>query len=571
MKLVRSLFSSLATRALFVTMLGIAFTVAALCLLTWRTLDNEIQNSLAEKTAWSLRVASEAFISYFPEYELKYNAAGEVERLVGPPIVDFSDNDAVDRVSRINHGTATVFRFDVAKNDFVRLSTTVKKADGSRAIGTVLGNNGPVFPVIMQGKVYSGVANILGVPYQTGYMPIESKDGKKLGILYIGVGKLAELRAATDGLYRDLLFASVIVMLLAMGIGWLILRKMFAPLPRLANVLHDISKNEGNVDVPHRKALGEIGLLANSMHALKSSVRERNALRENEAAEKSMEIEKARIRDANVEHFRQAISAITGRIASGSVQMDTATAKLLELVKSTALGADGANSAANQTAHGISSVAQSSEQLNASIREVATMAEESARIVGTAVSTGKSSQVGFTNLSSSAGRIGQVIGAIRAIAEQTNLLALNATIEAARAGEAGRGFAVVASEVKALASQTSAATEEIAGYVSEIQIASANVVNAFEGIINGLTEIEGATNSIAASVEEQGAATGEIARSASQAAEGADEMSQNVLNVGSLASSANESVKVLEGTARSFKADTDQLVSEIESFLKKVA
>jgi methyl-accepting chemotaxis protein len=571
MKPLRAIFSSLASRVLTVMVVGISLSVVALCFLTWQTLDKEINNALSEKTDWSLRVASEAFVSYFPDYALVYNAAGNIERIVGPAVANFTDHDAVDRISRINKGTATVFRFDPEKNDFVRLSTTVKKADGSRAVGTYLGNTGPVFPVIMLGKVFSGVASILGTPYQTGYLPIESPDGKKIGILYIGVGKIAELRASTDGLYLDLLIATAIVMFFAIAFGAVILRRLFAPLPRLATVIHQLATSDQDVVVPYRDARGEIGLLANSMQSLKSSVQERNALRLQNAAEVEREIDKARGRDRDVEDFRQSMNAISARIANGSVQMEQATNTLLDVVTSTARGADGARSAATQTTHGISTVAQSSEQLNASIREVAARAEESARIVGTAVSTGKSSKEGFANLTNAADRIGQVIGAIRAIAEQTNLLALNATIEAARAGEAGRGFAVVASEVKALATQTSTATEEIAGYVAEIQTASSDVVAAFEGIITGLNEIEDATNSIAASVEEQGAATGEIARSAGQAAEGAEEMSQNVLQVGSLATSANESVVALEGATRSFKAETDQLMSEIEGFLKKVA
>jgi methyl-accepting chemotaxis protein len=88
----------------------------------------------------------------------------------------------------------------------------------------------------------------------------------------------------------------------------------------------------------------------------------------------------------------------------------------------------------------------------------------------------------IAGLSDSAQKIGEVVKLIRAIAEQTNLLALNATIEAARAGEAGRGFAVVASEVKSLAVQTAKATEEIANHILAVQTSTTGAVEAIRRI-----------------------------------------------------------------------------------------
>ena len=98
----------------------------------------------------------------------------------------------------------------------------------------------------------------------------------------------------------------------------------------------------------------------------------------------------------------------------------------------------------------------------------------------------------INELSQAAGRIGDVVKLITAIAEQTNLLALNATIEAARAGEAGRGFAVVASEVKQLASQTAKATDEIGTQIAGMQTATQNSVAAIKeigGTIGRISEI----------------------------------------------------------------------------------
>jgi methyl-accepting chemotaxis protein len=565
-----SAFRSLTAKIVLTAIAGVTAASILILGLTWRTLDREIENALDEKTRWSLRVAAEAFIAFYPNYELEYDKNGDVRRLVGPRIPDFADNEAVDRVTKINRGTATIFRYDRDKNDFMRLTTSVKKADGTRAVGTMLGNTGVVFPVIMRGEIYNGRANILGIPYQTGYMPIVSKDGKPEGILYIGVGKIEELRASTDGLYRELMIAAGIALLVsALGAG-LVSRRLIAPIPRLAAATSAIADSKNTV-VPFVDRSNEIGVLARSLASLQQAMVERNALRDRESDDKQSELDRAKARELDIAAFRADVLQITARLSDGSSQMNAATQLLNAVVSSTAQGADGAREASDQASRGISTVATSAEQLNASIREVASRAEEAARIVGTAVNSGRQSHDGIRDLSVAADRIGQAVTAIRTIAEQTNLLALNATIEAARAGEAGRGFAVVASEVKVLATQTGKATEDIADQVSQIQLASNGVVRAFETIFAAMNEIDAASSAIAASVEEQGAATGEIARSAGQAAQGADEMGRNVMNVEEMASRAADSVAQLETVSSAFREDADQLVARIDGFLRKVA
>ena len=134
-------------------------------------------------------------------------------------------------------------------------------------------------------------------------------------------------------------------------------------------------------------------------------------------------------------------------------------------------------------------------------------------------------------LSKAAARIGDVVELINSIAEQTNLLALNATIEAARAGEAGRGFAVVASEVKALAAQTAKATDEISHQITGIQAATHDSVGAIKEIGATITRIADIASTIAATVEEQGAATAEIARNVGEAAKGTAEVADKITQV----------------------------------------
>ena len=125
--------------------------------------------------------------------------------------------------------------------------------------------------------------------------------------------------------------------------------------------------------------------------------------------------------------------------------------------------------AAGQVSTNVQTVSAGSEQMGASIREIAQNASEVSRVAGQAVTAADQTTATVAKLGESSLEIAGVVKVITSIAEQTNLLALNATIEAARAGEAGKGFAVVANEVKELAQETAKATQDITARVEAIQ------------------------------------------------------------------------------------------------------
>ncbi|MBM7496256.1 methyl-accepting chemotaxis protein [Oerskovia paurometabola] len=199
--------------------------------------------------------------------------------------------------------------------------------------------------------------------------------------------------------------------------------------------------------------------------------------------------------------------------------------------------------AAEQVSQNVRTVAAGAEQMGASIREIAQNSNEAAKVANRATDRAASTNVTVQKLGTSSQEIGDVVKVITSIAEQTNLLALNATIEAARAGEAGKGFAVVASEVKELAQETAKATEDIARRVEAIQDDTSSAVGAIGEIADIIGRINDYQLTIASAVEEQTATTTEMSRGVQESATGASEIAGNITGI---ATAAQESAATMQ-------------------------
>jgi len=244
---------------------------------------------------------------------------------------------------------------------------------------------------------------------------------------------------------------------------------------------------------------------------------------------------------------------------AGAVEEMTRT--ILENTKNASLAADTAKDAGQKARHGGSIVKETIEGMN----RISEVVKQSANTVN---ELGKSSD-----------QIGEIVQVIDDIADQTNLLALNAAIEAARAGEQGRGFAVVADEVRKLAERTTKATKEIAGMIKQIQRDTLDAVSSMEEgtreveagrkkadmagaslleIIEGANKVVDIVTQVAAASEQQSTAAEEISKNIDAISTVTQESSSGIQQIAHAAEDLSRLTLNLEGLVKQFKIDAGE-------------
>ena len=269
----------------------------------------------------------------------------------------------------------------------------------------------------------------------------------------------------------------------------------------------------------------------------------------------------------------ESMAGMVGRIhvssdllAEASDELSAVSAQLSASAEETSAQVGAVSDSAERVSEGVRAVAAGAGEMGVSIREIADNANEAAVVAADAARAAESTNASVSRLGEASTQIGAVVQMITSIAEQTNLLALNATIEAARAGEAGKGFAVVASEVKDLAMETARATSEITAQVGAIQTESGAAVTAIREIGRVIATINDYTTTIAAAVEEQTATTGEITRSVDRAAEGSSSIAETIAGVADAARHVTAGATETQQTAGELARTAAELQATVAAY-----
>jgi methyl-accepting chemotaxis protein len=354
--------------------------------------------------------------------------------------------------------------------------------------------------------------------------------------------------ATAHGAVQFTLIFALLCMIMAVGLGIFISRTISAPLKRGVEFAAAVAGG----DLTHRLDMDredEVGKLANAL---------------NDMVEKLREVI-SKMADAS-----DTVSSAAAQLCASSEQMATGTEEVAAQAGTVATAGEEMAATSTEIAQNCGMAAESSKRANDSAVTGASIVRETVTVMNRIADKVKDSAKTVESLGSRSDQIGEIIGTIEDIADQTNLLALNAAIEAARAGEQGRGFAVVADEVRALAERTTKATKEIGQMIKAIQSETKGAVEVME---EGVKEVEKGTAEAAKSGDALKDILDQINSVTMQVSQMATAAEQQTATTTEISSNIQQITEVIQGTARGAEesASASQQLAKMADELQNLA